>query len=89
VLYRRGFDVQLSGWENGHRAVGLADQKFDLGAAEDDAMRAVGDELGDDVAVGVARFVADDAASQLIVDHLVHPGSACAVGNENRQVVRG
>ncbi|WP_343974965.1 hypothetical protein [Kribbella koreensis] len=47
----------------------LADQEFDLGAAQDHAFCAGVREPLDDVEVGGPRRVADDPAAQFVVDH--------------------
>jgi len=51
--------VQAGGGEDGHRAVGVGDQQFDLGAAEDDTFGAGLDQANDGVAVGLTGLFSD------------------------------
>ena len=53
-------------------AVFLADQQFDLGAAEDDAFGAVPGEGGDDVPVSLPGVLAERPHAQFLEDHAVH-----------------
>jgi hypothetical protein len=64
MLHRRR-RVQRRGVEHRHGAVGLADQQHDLGAAQDDPLRAALDQPLDHRAVDLARGVQHLAGHQL------------------------
>ena len=73
--------------KTGTGAVVLADQKLDLGAAEDHSLGSSFDQPIDDLDVGLARGVADHAEAQLLVDDGVHDGAIVGLGRDHREPV--
>ncbi len=64
--------MERRGRERRHGAVFIADEEFDFGATEYDALGAPIDDTCDDLAVRSARLIADNAADELVVDHVMN-----------------
>jgi hypothetical protein len=81
--------VDGGGREDRHRAVGLADEQLDLGAAEDDALSAGRRQPADHLPVGAPGPRAAHAEAELLVDDLVHDPPVGLAGDQHRQAVGG
>lgn len=79
----RGLSVKACSGEYRYRAVRLADEQFDFGAAEDDALSAGVNETCDDLLVCSAGFVPHDPATQFVVDDAMDHLALWRVGDED------
>src|SRR5664279_4550242 len=67
-----GICMEPRGGERRHGAIFIADEEFDFGAAEYDALGAPVHDTFDDLPVRSARLIADNAADELVVDHVMN-----------------